>query len=77
MIGFIVLFVFGAEAEIGDLDGGQVIGVRDQDIIWLKVAMHDLIRVQVVDSLKDGLDYLGGFLVGKVDPLALLRHDEL
>ena len=39
--------------------------------------MHDLIRVQVVDSLKDGLDYLGGFLVRKVNPLALLRHDEL
>ena len=72
-----MLFVFGAKAEISDLDGGEVIGVRDQNIIWLKIAVHDLIRMQVVDSLKDGLDYLGGLFVGKVDPLALLQHDEL
>ena len=59
----ILVLVLGTETEVRHFETRQVIGVRDENVIRLQVSVHDLVAMQVVDSLEDCFDNLGGLFV--------------
>lgn len=73
----VVLLVLRAQAEIGDLDRREIFWVAQQNIVRFQISVHNLVRVQIVDGLEDGLDDLGGLFIRKVDALLLPRQDKL
>ena len=77
LVCIIVLLIFRTQAEVSDFDTREIVRVRNEDIVWFQISMYNLIRVKIVNSLEDGFDNLGCFLIGEVYPLLLPRQNQL